>query len=48
MTVKRLLLTSKELERVRADVRFVASEDTAGERLRQRLRGYRLPDITEE
>ncbi len=46
MTVKRLLLAPKELDRLRADVWFATTEGASGERLRQRLREYRLLDIT--
>ena len=43
-----LVLTMCELERIRADVQFVTTENRTKETIRQRLQSYRTLDIAEE
>ncbi len=43
-----LVLTTRELERIRADVQFVTTQNPAKEDIRQRLRHYRTLDIADE
>lgn len=43
-----LVLTMRELKRIRADVQFVTTENPAKEDIRQRLRYYRTLDIADE
>lgn len=43
-----LVLTTRELERIRADVQFVTTQNLTKEDIRQRLRYYRTLDIADE
>ena len=43
-----LVLTMRELERIRADVQFVTTQNPTKEDIRQRLRHYRTLDIADE
>jgi len=48
VTVESLALTPMELDRIRADVRFIAEEAPAREDIRRRLQYYRTLDIASE
>ena len=43
-----LVLTMRELERIRADVQFVTAGNPTKEAIRQRLQYYRTLDMAEE
>ena len=43
-----LVLTMRELERIRADVQFATAENPTKEAIRQRLQYYRTLDMAEE